>query len=444
MKKYLLIFAILGLGLTAFGQTQQPPTPPITANVDLGEPVPPPRYEDNVRPLSGIQNFDVGTRTELMNQFIPSFDFSTGYGTNPGLNYGIPGETIWGWTTNAGGSLRLTRGNARKLFSLNYHGNAQFNSYNSDLNTQIHSLDLSQSVTAGRWTVVVGDTLSYLPNAYGGYLPSLFPGTTPQSGSDFKPGVSPSATVITQQNTQLNNTALGQITYGLSRVSTLTGSASYGVLHYIDGNLIDSRQFTSTGGYDHRFGRNTIGMAYTYTKFMYPDLDQSFDTHAVHFTYGRRIIGRWSVDFAAGPTFSRSKTAGVQMNDIQGSGSANLRYSGARSNFGVGYTRAVTSGSGVTLGAVTDSVNFSADRRLSRTYAVNLSMAYSRNAGTTLGNDYNTILGGAGITHDLSPYVAVSLGYTGQRQTSNLAFASFSSQTVMFSLHWRLRPVRME
>ena len=98
MKRNLLLLSITLIAAFAFGQSTDAPAPPTDA------PAPPlsgtteaptnpssARYEENVRPLSGVQEFDLGYRTDRMNVLTPSFTFSEGYGTNPGLSTGSQG-----------------------------------------------------------------------------------------------------------------------------------------------------------------------------------------------------------------------------------------------------------------------------------------------------------------------------------------------------------------
>mgnify|MGYP005813899583 CR=1 FL=1 len=448
MKELLLLFSVMFGAVNVLAQATEPPPPAATGIQD--EETAPPRYEDNVRPLSGVQNYDLGTRTEYMNVLIPAFTFSGSYGTNPGYTYGPSGQTVWGSTTNLGGSLKLMKGSAAKLFSMSYMGSGQLNSYNSDLNTQVHSLDLTQSITTGRWTYLLGDTLSYQPNAYGAYAPLLFPGiSTGGPGGGFQPGVTPNDTVLTSQNTQLNNTAVGQVTYGLSRASTITGSVSYGVLHYLDGDFLDNRQLNATGGFDHRFGRSTMGIAYTHSRFMYDNIDENFNTNTIHLTYGRRVIGRVSITLEGGPTLQTTNAGSISDTTVDFTGGATLQYAGARTNYALSYNRAVTGGSGVMVGALSDSVSLSATRQLTRVLTGNISGGYSQNSAinsdiAVAGLNYKTFFVAAGISQQIGRYLTLGLGYRGQRQTADSAAGNFTSHAAVVSVQWKFRPIRLE
>lgn len=447
MKNFLIISLLAFFASLAFGQSNEVPAPPPSGGATVAENAPPsPAYEENVRPLSGVQSFDLGIRTDHLNMVSPTFTFSETYGTNPGLTNGPQSETVWGSTINIGGGLKLTSGSANKLFSMSYLGSAQFSSYDSNLNTHVHSFDLMESITRGRWSYVVGDTLAYQPNAYGGNGAILFPGSGLGAGSGFRTGIGPESTILTEQNPQLSNTALGQVSYGLSRASVLTGSVSYGILHYLDGDFLDTRQLNATGGYDHKFGRNTVGVAYTYSKFMYSNFAQDFDTNTVQLTYGHRLLGRVSFSGGIGPTFRTTRTGAISTNTTDISGQANLTYAGSRTGVSLSYSRLVTAGSGVTPGALTDQASVSADRQLTHALSGNMSGGFSRNSSlfTGIGNDYNTWYIGTGVARKFGQFMSVSLGYRGQRQTSNLAVSNLSTHSFVASLMWHLRPIRLK
>lgn len=443
MKKITLAISILLFAAATAAQNPAPvPAPPLSGTLDTDS-TPTPRYQDNVRPLGGVQNFDLGDRTDLFNLLSPALDISQSYGTNPGMRMGPNGETVWGGLSNLGGSLRFEKASQDQQFSMSYRGAAQINSYDSTYNTQAHSLKVVEGITAGRWNYVFGDEFSFEPNAYGASSPLLFPGTDSGPGG-FRPGLGPDSTIYTLPNTRLSNTAIGQVSYGLSRNSILSGSVSYGLLHYTDLDLLDSKQLNANGGYTHRFGRNTIGLNYTYSDFRFSQINENFNTHVVEFAYGRRIIGRWAVELAAGPTLINSHVLTTNTNDLDVNARATIQYAGPKTNFGGGYTRGVTAGAGIAPGAVTDSFSGNYRRRLSQTFTFDANGGYSRNSAANLSTTYNTVFAVANVTHQMGRYITVSFGYSGQKQTSNQAFANLSSHAAVVTLHWGFRPIRLE
>jgi hypothetical protein len=232
----------------------------------------------------------------------------------------------------------------------------------------------------------------------------------------------------------------------LSRSSVLTGSVSYGVLHYLDDNFLDTREVKVTGGYDRSFGHNIMGVKYTYSRFMYDNVDANFYTNTMQATYGRRIIGRLSFNLGAGPVFRTTTTGTTSRTDAEISAHAGLMYYGSRTNVQLMYERAVTGGSGITVGALTNSVSASLDRQLTRNLSGQVTTGFARNTSDSLGNElsFNTFYAGTGISHPVGRHGSVALGYRGQRQTSSNQVAQFSTHSVVVSLVWNVRPIRLK
>lgn len=431
-KKIALLASAMLIAIPAVAQST--PTPAV-------EPPAAPAYQDNVRPLSGVQEFDVGTRSEHMNALRSTFLFSEAYGTNPGLVYNPTGDAVWGSTTSIGGNFQLERGRAERLFSASYRGAGQINSYNSDLNSQIHTFDLHQTLVAGRWSVLLGNTFVYQPNAYAANASLLFPGNNTGGETDLRAGVGPNNSILTNQATQLTDTAVGQVTYGLSRATSVTGAFSYGVLHYLDGGFLNNREIGAIGGFEHRFRRNTFGVAYTYTRFTYDDVNADFETNTIHVTYGRRLIGRLAIALGVGPVFT---TSSVRPSETGVGARASLRYEGNRTASNLEYLRTVTGGSGVTAGANTDSVVGTVNRSLTRTLDWSVSAGFSRNTSNDVGTEFNTTFVSTGISRTLGKNFSISLGYKGQRQTSNVPTARLSANSAVVTIVWHPRPIRIK
>lgn len=439
MKTKAFLLSVVMTSAFALAQSTQPPSTAVEAEASA------PRFEDNVRPLSGVQDFDLGTPTERLNTLTPALSISEAYGTNPGLIVDNSNKTIWGSVTNLGGSLSLLTGSAAKLFTLDYQGTGQINSYDSDRNTQIHSLDLMGQFRSGRWAYVIGNNLAYQPNAYGAYSSLLYPGVgSSASGSDVQPGVTTGNGILsTQGSDQFTSTTMGQVNYELSRKSEITVSGTFNLLNYLDGPYLDTRQYTGTVAYDHRFRRDTLGVAYSYSKLTYNGVDEDFDVNTVHLTYGRRIIGRYSIMMGIGPSFQRTNFSTGSVDNTYLTGEATLRYSGTWAATSISYMRSVTGGSGIVIGAMTDSVAASLDKRLTRNVTMNLGGGYTYNNGHTSINEFKNFYVSGGISRHIGRHVLAALGYRGQEQFGNSTYEGITSHAAVASLIWNLKPIRL-
>jgi hypothetical protein len=297
---------------------------------------------------------------------------------------------------------------------------------------------------AGRWSFLLSDGFSYQKDAFAAAAPMLFPGVYFGPGGTFyRPGVTPGESIIGQNTPRINNSSTGQVTYGFSRATSLTTNFSYGVLHYLDSAVyLSNRQLSGGGGLDHRFGRDTLGLNYEFTRFSYDDIPVKFDSHTTQVVFSHVLTGRWSFEAGGGPSILVSDYSLYKMTRVYGSGHAALHYKVPMTDLTLRYGRSVTNGSGVLPGAITDDVGFMGNRGLSRATSVNFSGGYSRNSGVFVNSSFNTFYVGAGVSQKLGRYASVSFGYTGQRQTGS-ASSGLTRHSVLVSFKWSFRPIML-
>src|SRR5512146_1244666 len=394
MKHGVLILFLLILATTAVGQAQSaPPAPaaPVSGSVQ-DQPTTPDSYEPANQPLSGVETQDIGLPSSARNTLIPTFTVSGGWDSNAPRLASSGSDSASGSAAFSGG-LTLNRDYGKgNTTSLSYMGGEQLYTIDSELNSQFHRLFLEQTLVAGRWSFLVSDGLSYQKDAYANAPPMLFPGLYfGPGGTLFRPGVTPGESIIGQNTPRINNTSAGQVSYGFSRATALTASFSYGLLQYFDTNAyLSNRQMAAGGGLDHKFGRNTIGVNYSYSKFSYDDIPVKFDTHTVQLMYSHVLTGRWSFEVGGGPSIVVSNYAFLDSREVYGTGQAALHYHMPTSDWSVHYGRSVTNGSGVLPGAISDEVGVGASRQLRKSMTVNFSGGYARNSGAFTDSSFNT------------------------------------------------------
>ncbi len=437
MKRTAIIILFAAVAIAAVGQTTQAPTPAVSGAVQEAPSTP--SYEANDKPLSGVEYQDIGLSSASRNILSPSFTVSSGWVSNaPRLTQG---STYQGsGLTTLSGSLLLNRDSKNNQTTLSYTGGGQIYTVDSGLNGQFHSLNFAEQYIGGRWTFLVADALSYQNDAFVTAPSLLAPGLPGLGGFGYKPGVVPDESIIGENISRLNNSSTGQITYGLSRKTSVTGSFSYGLLHYIDAGFLNSRQWNAGGGMDHKFGRNTVGVNYSLTRFSYDNYFEEFDSHAIQVVYSRVLTGRWSFQAGGGPSIVVTNFGPIKDTKIYGGATAGFHYHRNNSDSAIQYSRAVTNGAGVVPGAITDSVGFNLSRKLSRSVGVNLGGGYARNSGLYVNSGFNTFYAGAGLSHDLGRYSTASIGYTVQRQTGS-SYPGLINHGVTVSLRWGFRPI---
>ena len=199
----------------------------------------------------------------------------------------------------------------------------------------------------GRWTLTAADTLNYSPNSpFGGYGYSLAPASNASTTSSIiNPQYVPNQTILTPYASSYLNTALGQVEYGLTRRSSWTATGSYGIMRFPDSGLYDTNQLVASTGYNHSLtARDSIYATYNYSQFHYTAYDSSFTSQNAQFGYSRKVTGRMSFQVSGGPEFINATSIGASQKKVQFSGSANVGYSRARTNFGLTYFAGVTGG----------------------------------------------------------------------------------------------------
>jgi hypothetical protein len=439
MNRVAIIIFVLSASVCAVAQTQAPPVAPVSGSLQQ-EPTAEPTYEPSDRPLSGIQNQDIGISSASRNTLIPSITVSSGWDSNAPKFTGGSEQSSGISTFSAG--LALNHETHSSLTSLDYLGGGQIYTIDSALDSQFHRLDFAQRMIAGRWTFLAADGLTYQKDAFASSPAFIFPGLpTGPGGTDFHPGVTPGESIIGLDIPRLNNSASGQVTYGFSRKTTLTTNFSYGLLHaFDDADFLNNKQWSTGAGVDHRFGRDTLGVNYMFTRFSYDTVNQSFDSHAIQVIYSHVLTGRWSFEAGGGPSIIKSNFFGFNNQKVYGNGKVSFRYKMRNSNLDLRYSRSVTNGSGVLPGSITDEVGVALGRSLTRSTSVNVTGGYARNSGAFVDSRFNTINVGAGVTRTVGRYASLSLGYTGQRQTGT-GFAGLTRHSVLVSLNWNFRPV---
>jgi hypothetical protein len=433
----IILFAAVST-LTVAQSAQAPPTPAVSGAVqDTPSST---TYEASERPLSGVQSQDIGISSDSRNTLVPYVTVSTGWVSNaPRLSAGSAYEGS-GLSTLSG-SIQLLRDSKNDLTTLDYTGGGQIYTLDSGLNSQFHRMDFSQRFIAGRWTVLFADGLTYQNDAFVSVPALLFPGMpSGPGGVGYKPGVTPNESIIGQNVARINNTSSGQITYGFSRATSFTANANYGILHYFDAGFLNTKQLGSGAGVDHKFGRNTVGTNYQFSRFSYDNFSEQFDSHSFQLVFSRILTGRWSFEAGGGPSFVVTSFGPVSDRKIYGGANVGFHYHMPKSDIGIQYGRAVTNGAGVVPGAITDTVGFTLNRKLSRSITGDISGGYARNSGLFVNSGFNTFYVGAGVSRNLGRYSSASLGYTLQRQTG-IAYAGLTNQGVTLTVRWGFRPI---
>jgi hypothetical protein len=419
--------------------------------------------------LTGVQNLSLGT-SATRSFWQPHIDVFTTINSNQAENAG--GSTSWGESTSVAGGVDLHHRSGNSDLTFSYLGGDSFSNSSSVSNGVVQGLNFAERLSFRRSVLSFFDQLSYLPQSSFGFnglgaVPLPGSGST-GVGSPFTLGQS----ILTGQGQSLGNSLATEVDALLTARSSLTFAGGYSLLHYFDNDSLNYGTVNVRAGYNYQMDRkNIIGLAYTFSEFNYSNFDQSIVSHTAQVSYGRRVTGRLAFQIGAGPQISflhMPITNGTGSSSGGGTGStsggpttlvswalnANVQYALRRNAFALAYIHGVGEGSGVLAGSVTDQVNGSFTRKMSRTFSSGLTGGYSRNSGlaitasTPSNQTYDYWYGGGNFSYPIGRTLGLTLSYQLQYQTSNASFCigpkcgtSVFSNMISLGVGWHQRPL---
>lgn len=466
------------------GSGGNPPPPPEEESSSQAEPVSPydqalepqPPPEDESSPISGIGQPRLGGLRLGKSFLVPSLNVQETFDTNI-QDAGAATARTRDSVTNLSGGLNLQWMAKRSSLSLGYVGSTLLYNTTSQSRQYLQGMNVSESFQLRRWTLVIGDSFSYIPpslSGLGGYgLNSASQANLPWG--NFGVGtVSPSFNplFLPGQNIQgtgreIANTTLGQATYIVGPRSSLSLSTSYGLVHFVDSGFIDSRSIAVSTGYTLRLNaRNDVGFSYAASLFSFSNSSNSFGTHTVYFTYRRRISGRMIASVQGGPQVAtnsglpgKAGAGAAASNQVSWSVSSSLSYLSPHGSISGSYSRSANEGSGLLLGSQSNNVQLSLGRQVGRMWSGSVSGGYSRNdaltqvvTGTSSALRFTGWQAALGLARPLGRYLHLQLQYSASRQTSNSTGCPIAAscgivalrQTVGVGFSWSYRPIALE
>jgi hypothetical protein len=445
--------------------------PPIGAARGVAGPFDPQPYDPaQVTPdqntLAGAAPFTLGSLQHSRNIFDPAISFSQ-------IGQAVPdtsGNTVLTGVSVVSGSLNFNRTWSQYHFNAIYNGGETFNigygaatSYfgATSPHYQFHDLSVTQEADWARWHVLFRDDFRASPGAAftgqgvgGPGLSAQFASVLGASLNSFAAGFVPSETINTGEAMRYRNAVLGQAEYSFSRRSAFTFSGSYGLLHFAVPGYISSSMFNVQAGYDYLLDpSNSVAVLATYGKIDYTGTGSSTTDYVAALAYGRKITGRLAFQIAAGPQEIHFAGAGGVGNFqlLFASINSGLTYERRRSGISVSFVRGLTGGSGVYLGATSNTFSSTAHYQFTRFwtgsvnggYALNNSLAAAGVATTQFDNWFV----GANLGRRVGQHAQINFNYGASKQNSpaicpvvNGCGGTGLLQTFGMSVNWHLRP----
>jgi len=263
-------------------------------------------------------------------------------------------------------------------------------------------------------------------SAAGSGLPGFGDLSTMLSQAGLSSSLLPAQGVLTLDTSRVSNSVAAQAQYEFSYRNSFTAGGDFGVLRFLDRDLQDNNQYTGFASFERKLSRrDTVALKYAYTAVTYANLPLATHVHWTQAIISRRISERLSAHLSVGPELVSGTK---QMTGPQSTGwgaDGNVQYH--RLKYGASFSgaRHTTGGSGVMLGARTDSGNLTLARTFYRNWVAALSGGYSRNVGLVPGSGlYNLRSYGAQVSRNIGRSVSTYVSYTSQYQTTHASAAS--------------------
>ena len=376
--------------------------------------------QPDTRVLSGAETFGLGFLHAPRSIYDPALHI-----TESGERGVVPGR--FDTVTAMAGTLALDQSWSQSSLNLVYSGGETLYQPDSSFNTEYQDLAISQQIQRGRWGLRLRDDFQLSPNAAFGGLSTGGPGITAQAPTlnAVAPAVLPGETIQTGQALRLNNTALTEIDYSLSRRTTMTFTGSYGFLHFLSAGFIDSRNINGSAGYNYALdAKNSIGLNLMYGNTIYTSSNSRMNSDTAQASFGRKVTGRLAFQIAGGPQLLRllnfRPTSGQKWS---WSAYTALTYQMRRTGYTLSYSHGTNAGSGVLLGATTDSITAGVHRDFTRFWSGSLNGGYAINnslaANSALSSRYTNWYGTANLGRQMGQHFHFGLSYQYQVQNGS-------------------------
>lgn len=372
-------------------------------------------------------------------------------------------------STNLSGSAGWASLNQVHPTTLLFAGGVLFGQGGQGVSTY-QNLAISQAYIAHKWVFNVSDSFSFLPQSPTVGLSGIpgvgDVGTVPIQG----PSAGPAGGVLTYSGNRIANTISGDIERRLSGRTSVSGSGSWSVLHFIDKNAgLDTDTVTGQVGLNHRINaRNSASISAVYSSYDttgllanlppgFPKDEITYQTKGINVSYSRQWTRAFSTDASAGPQWIQSSAAQLIPDKLNYFVNAGANYSRQLMNYSVRYGHGVNGGSGVQAGGISDNVSATVGRNFGRQWAAAAIFSYSRNtgllalfpnAGPAINGAIDTEYGTLQVTHGFTRTISGYASYTAQNQSLNQVLSTQNafnglSHTFGFGVTWAPQSKRL-
>ena len=360
-----------------------------------------------------------------------SESFVTGYG-NGDVDY----------TTALSGNLAYLSNSTEHPFSLVYSGGYLYSDVTGGSaaqgvypgqasSTTFQSLAFSQEFQTKRWVFLIADAVSYLPQSPTTGLSGIA-GVGDLGIDPVQNGLEPDQSILTDYGSRVSNGLNGSASWQTTSRVSLEASGAWQTLRFLDGQGIDSNSYSGTFGPSYRYDeRNTFAASGYYSRSTFSSYNQVIESDGVTFQYNHVWSRRFSTSVGAGPQFTHGSGTIPFPNQTSVSAQVSANYTGERTTGNLSYSRGSNAGSGVLLGALSDTVSAGLSRPLSRNWIVAANLGYSRSSSLAafpgFAADTQSIFGGIQGSRRISRSLSGYLSYTAIDQSVSNSAATVNA-----------------
>jgi hypothetical protein len=344
--------------------------------------------------------------------------------------------------TSFGGDAQMVRYFGRDA-EIRYAGNVRYDTYaalqGNDKFTNAHDFLISKRIVFRNWQLQFANETQYSQGSnfgfvgmegLGGVVGQLWQwqglSSVQLASATLRPDLLPNQSIYTGQTGRVANASLGEADFRLNSRDMLTFAGTYSLLHFTSDAYLDTRQASGIAGFNHNISpRDSVAIEAMYTHFIFVDTPNTINAAEFTLLYGRRITGKLSVDFGAGPVIERTNLGASTSNSqathdsqLDWQGRASLHYRTSRALLTLHGDRSFTAGAGVLQGAMTTGGMGSAEFTLSRNWSTSVSFGLARNEQLNSGGAFNTQYFGATLNRRLGFNTTIFASYNLDRQTS--------------------------
>jgi len=334
--------------------------------------------------LTGLGSPRASALSAERDQLVPEFQAIETVESNP---YSLPDESSVNSVTRLLGMLGAERVRNLSDLKLAYVGGVELYTYSEqgEHYRQLHEALFDGKLTWQRTQLRLINAFSYLPEAFFGagafggvgvfqsMLGGFFSGLAASGLSQFTPANFAS---IGSSPTILNVSAV-EFDHRFTPRGSLTATAGYGLLHFLNNTLPNENQAIAEVAYNYALRpRDTVAAVGGYGTFAFSHLGQAFTTQFAELFWGHQFSSSLTVSGGAGPVVIDIKD--LTGRDLTWTAVGRLEYLRPRTSLSLQYLHYINGGSGFLLGAHSDAAWLGVARQLSRTWNGELHGGYAR------------------------------------------------------------------